>query len=165
MKLVKSGDATAIVLIWAMAAMKHAEMPGNWWRKSISMQPQGACRRYRNCGRSIFIRDNMESDRELWSSEWPLALWIQVCHFGYRSYPLIRQKHPKNTCRILKCSSAVRRWLNQPTRHHVPNMTKHQTNLEPAMQLEFCYEHDLLGGFLKWGYPNSWMFFVRENPI
>ena len=21
------------------------------------------------------------------------------------------------------------------------------------------------GGFLKWGYPNSWMVFVRENPI
>jgi hypothetical protein len=21
------------------------------------------------------------------------------------------------------------------------------------------------GGFHKWGYPNSWMVFVRENPI
>ena len=35
---------------------------------------------------SIFIRDNMEPDR--------LALWMQVCHFGYYSYiyPLRRQK-------------------------------------------------------------------------
>lgn len=73
---------------------------------------------------SIFIGDNMEPDR--------LALWMQVCHFGYYSYiyPLIRQKHPKTTCRILKCSSTY------PSINPLDTTNHSQTNLYPAMQRE-----------------------------
>lgn len=71
-----------------------------------------------------FIGDNMEPDR--------LALWMQACHFGYYSYIMLYLpfETPKNTCRILKCSSTY------PSINPLDTTNHSQTNLYPAMQQE-----------------------------
>ena len=60
---------------------------------------------------SIFIGDNMEPDR--------LALWMQVCHFGYYSYiyPLRRQKPHAEYWNVPQL-------IPQSTRHYQPFSNK-----------------------------------------